>query len=157
MKSVPGASFRFDWTLSAWYRDIPLDRYYPGDTAVDIIGFDYYDSDIDGHQRFPSVDERWQTQFDWAGGPGEILAFADQHHKPVSIPEWGLMKTAKGGAGDNPTFIENIAALVRDNNVAYQGYWMNDQGDVLTLSAQTPKSLAAYRTHFRAGGDAAGD
>jgi hypothetical protein len=156
MKSVPGSSFRFDWTVAAWYRDIPLDRYYPGDAVVDIIGIDFYDSFVSRRQTFANPTDRWQTQFNWPGGPAELLAFAVHHHKPFSIPEWGLVKTAAGGAGDNPTYIENMAALVRDNNVSYQAYWVNDQTDTLPLSAQVPLSLAAYQKHFGTGGDAAG-
>jgi hypothetical protein len=156
MKSVPGASFRFDWTIAAWYRNIPFDRYYPGDAAVDIIGIDFYDSGLYRRQGFANADDRWHAQFNLSSGPGELLAFAVRHHKPFSIPEWGLVKTEAGGAGDNPTFIENMAALVRDNNVSYQAYWVNDQTDILPLSAQTPCSLAAYQAHFDVGGDAVG-
>jgi hypothetical protein len=156
MKSVPGASFRFDWTIAAWNRDISFDNYYPGDAAVDIIGIDFYDSFGTRRQAFANAGDRWQTQYTWPSGPGELLAFAGRHHKPLSIPEWGLVKASAGGAGDNPTYIENMAALVRDNNVSYQAYWVNDQTDVLPLSADVPKSLAAYQAHFGTGGDAVG-
>ncbi len=156
MKSVPGTSFRFDWTINAWFRDIPLDQYYPGDVAVDIVGIDFYDSDINGHQTFATADDRWQTQFNWVSGPAEVLAFAARHHKPLSIPEWGLVKVDSGGAGDNPTYVENMAAFVRDNNVSYQSYWVNDSSTILPLSPDVPRSLAAYRAHFGDGGDAVG-
>ncbi len=43
MRSVPGASFRFDWTINAGYRPIPFNDYYPGNDVVDIIGMDVYD------------------------------------------------------------------------------------------------------------------
>jgi hypothetical protein len=156
MKSVPGASFRFDRTINAWYRDIPHERYYPGDAAVDIIGIDFYDSGLSRRQGFANADDRWRMQFNLSNGPGELLAFAVRHHKPLSIPEWGLVKPDKGGAGDNPTYIDNMAAFVRDNNVSYQSYWVNDQSDILPLSAAVPRSLAAYQAHFDVGGDATG-
>jgi hypothetical protein len=156
MKSVPGASFRFDWNISAWYRDIPLENYYPGDDAVDIVGIDFYDGSPNPRQTYANADDRWQTQYDWVSGPAEVIAFADRHHKPLSIPEWGLVKPTDGGAGDNPTYIDNMAALVRDNNVSYEAYWVNDSSMILPLSSDVPRSLAAYRAHFGTGGDAAG-
>jgi hypothetical protein len=157
MKSVPGASFRFDWTIAAWYRDIPLDRYYPGDAAVDIIGIDFYDNFVSRRQVFGSPGDRWQTQYNWPRGPAELLAYAARHHKPLSIPEWGLVKSTAGGADDNPNYVENMAALVRDNNVSYEAYWVHDGTDVLQLSALVPLSLAAYQAHFGKGGDAVGN
>lgn len=156
IKSVPGSSFQLDWTVNAWYRDIPLDRYYPGDEAVDVIGVDFYDNLAFRHEAFGEGQDRWQTQFDSPSGPGQVLDFARRHRKPLSVPEWGLLKQDAGGAGDNATYVENMAALVRDNNVAYQAYWVNDQTDVLPLTSAVPRSLAAYRAHFLPGGDAAG-
>ena len=49
-----------------------------------------------------------------------------------------------------------MAELVRDNNVSYQSYWVNDTSTILPLSADVPRALAAYRSQFDEGGDAVG-
>ena len=51
MRSVSGAHFLFDWNVNAGYRNIPLASYYPGDSVVDVIGIDIYDSGMPGNPR----------------------------------------------------------------------------------------------------------
>ena len=45
MRSVPGTRFLFVWNPNACTTDLPLDDWYPGNSYVDIIGMDVYDSD----------------------------------------------------------------------------------------------------------------
>ncbi len=46
MRSVPGAHFLFDWCVNAYWRPIPLSKWYPGNDVVDIVGIDAYDSGV---------------------------------------------------------------------------------------------------------------
>jgi hypothetical protein len=156
MRSVPGADFRFDWTINAAYRAIPFDDYYPGDDVVDIIGADVYDF-WPGPGPAPATPElRWKAQYRQAGGLAELIRFGKLHRKPLSIPEWGLSAIGhKGGAGDNPYFVNAIATVVRDNMASYHSYFESTT-DVGMLLTDAPRSLAAYRRHFGAFGDSLG-
>ena len=153
MRSVPGAAFRFDWTINAGYRPIPLDQYYPGDDVVDIIGIDVYDF-WPGPGIAPTNPVlRWIAQYNQPGGLGQLIRFGRMHRKPLSIPEWGLSAVGhKGGAGDNPFFVHAIAWVVRRNITAYHSYFESTT-DVGMLLTDAPRSLAAYRQHFGADGD----
>jgi len=152
MRSVPGATFRFDWTINAGYRPIPFNQYFPGDDVVDIIGIDVYDfwpwaTPAPAH---PVL--RWKAQYQQPGGFGALIRFGKLHRKPLSIPEWGLSAIGhKGGAGDNAPFVHSIAAIVRNNATAYHSYFQSTT-DVGMLLTDAPRSLAAYRRHFGAGG-----
>jgi hypothetical protein len=150
MKSVPGAHFRFDWTVNAGYRPIPLSKFYPGDDVVDIIGADTYDVGVP-----PGQTNRWDSVYNRPGGLRSVVAFASQHHKPLSIPEWGITPpgASPSGGGDDPAFVNGIAGVVRNNPVAYQAYFYSAQY-MGQLNAGR-QSLAAYRRHFGANGDSA--
>ena len=116
MRSVPGAKFEFDWTVNAGYQALALDSYYPGDDVVDIVGVDAYDSSVH-HDSYRSAPQRWDRIAGQPGGLLEVLAFAKLHRKPLSIPEWGIAAPGAPmyGAGDNATYIDGIAAIVRSN------------------------------------------
>lgn len=148
MRSVPGANFRFDWTINAAYRAIPFDDYYPGNDVVDIIGADVYDF-WPGPGPAPATPAlRWRAQFEQPGGLGDLIRFGRLHRKPLSIPEWGLSAIGhKGGAGDNPYFVNAIAQVVRENVTAYQSYFESTT-DVGMLLTDAPRSLAAYKRNF---------
>jgi len=150
MDSVPGAVFEFDWTVNAGVRPVPFEAYYPGDDVVDYVGVDIYDYwEDERHGPVPAdPQERWDTQFHEPAGVAELFAFADAHDKPITIPEWGLSAPwIKGGAGDNPMFVENVAKMVRDHDVVYQSYFEKSE-DLLLVDA--PLSLEAYRRAFAA-------
>ena len=149
MKSVPGAQFTFDWCVNAAYRAIPLASYYPGDDVVDVVGIDAYDSGI------PNVSDgatRWNTVLNRRGGVAEVLNFAKARNKPLSIPEWGVAPTWQSySGGDDSEYVDGIAKVVRENNVAYQSYFY---AYAWRSQLETgPRSLAAYRRHFGAAGD----
>lgn len=147
MSSVPGARFTFDWNLNAAYRHIPLGKIYPGDRAVDVIGVDVYDSAGRPLPDAPSA-RRWSAIASQPGGVRDIVAFARARGKPISIPEWGLIGRRGKGGGDNPNFVASIAALVRNNTVAYQSYFNNDQlADCLEIQKHA-RSFAVYARSF---------
>ncbi len=150
MRSVPGAHFLFDWCVNAGYRPVPLASFYPGDDVVDIIGLDVYDTAVNG-----TGPVRWQQIYHEADGPGDVAAFAAAHHKPLSIPEWGIGPASDTQArfgGDDPAFIDGIASLVQSHEVAYQSYFY--QAEEGTALNNSPKSVIAYIAHFGAHGDA---
>jgi beta-mannanase len=147
MRSVRGAHFRFDWSVNAGWRPIPFRLWYPGDDVVDYIDIDAYDSGI------VSMSRRWDVVFGRTGGVRDAIAFAKAHHKPLSIPEWGVgtpgLKSLAGG--DDPSYVDGIAAVVRHNRVAYQCYfYAHEWADQLATGT---RSLASYRRHFGRRGD----
>jgi hypothetical protein len=150
MRSVPGAHFLFDWCINAYWRPIPLSKWYPGDDVVDIIGIDAYDGGV------PVGMDRWTRLYTQTDGIRDVLQFAAAHGKPVSIPEWGLSTPGASslGGGDDPAYVDGIANVVRTNRVAYQAYFYNL--DSRSLLGSSPLSLAAYRRHFGGGGDSVG-
>jgi Glycosyl hydrolase family 26 len=150
MRSVPGAHFMFDWCVNAYWRPIPLNKWYPGDDVVDIIGIDSYDAGV------PAGQDRWTRLYTQPDGIGTLLEFARAHRKPLSIPEWGLWAAGPGqlGGGGDPGYIDRMAGVVRDNRVAYQSYFYNH--DARSLLDGSADSLRAYRRHFGPAGDSVG-
>lgn len=146
LTSVPGARFTLDWNLNSAYRDIPLEKIYPGDRVVDVIGIDVYDSA--GPPLPAPGPARWNAIISQPGGLSEILAFARRHGKPISLPEWGLISARHKGGGDNPVFVAAIAALVRNNRVAYQSYFNNDQLVGCLEIQKNRRGLSTYARHF---------
>ena len=137
MRSVPRAHFQFDWCVNAGVKPVPLASFYPGDRFVDIVGVDAYDSAGGG----------WSRVFNEPDGIAAVARFARTHHKPLSIPEWGLMT---GGPNDSG-YVNGIARVVRRNRTAYQAYFFaHDPGRRLQ---HAPRAIAAYRRHFGQGGD----
>jgi len=89
-------------------------------------------------------------------GIRDVRRFAKRHHKPLSIPEWGVLQPGglHSGGGDDAGYVNGIAAVVRHNTVTYQSYFFaHEWAEQLTHG---PASLAAYRRHFGAGGDSLG-
>lgn len=152
LKAVPGAHFELDWTIAAGVAPTPFDDYYPGDKAVDIIGADVYDSSGANDRIQPA---RWQHEEAAKGGIGALVNFAKAHDKPLSIPEWGLVTADKpDGDGDDPYFVEQIANLVEQNRVRYQGYFETQPAQGIFGTA--PKSLAVWVARYGAHGNARG-
>ena len=120
MRTVPGATFKIDFSINAAVRPLSLQEFYPGDRTVDIIGIDAYDQGIGPGEN------RWQTIEDRPDGIRDVLDFARAHHKPLSIPEWGLAGADQGdGGGADTAYMRGIASLVRHADVAYQSYFFS--------------------------------
>jgi hypothetical protein len=138
MRSVRGAHFDFNWCIAAGYRPIPFADYYPGDDVVDSVGVDVYD---EGEPR--GEQNSWGYQDSRPGGVAAIAAFAKAHHKPFSIPEWGLEPTADGGGGNRARFIKGVKQAIHSDNVLFESYFFVE--DSKTALEQSPASLALYR------------
>jgi hypothetical protein len=151
MRSVPGAKFRFDWCPNQGENQIRPDSVYPGDDFVDIIGLDVYNQTWNKDISTPQ--QRWDELLNQSYGLKWQKEFARSHNKPISFPEWGTGTRPDGhGGGDDPYFVEQMAAWIADNNVAYQSYWdypASDYNGKLSDGHQ-PLAGSAYRSAFGA-------
>ena len=145
MRSVPGAHFLFDWTVNAGVRPIALRSIYPGNRAVDVIGVDAYDA-----LPVATSGNRLDTILHEPDGLLAVRAFARQHHKPFSIPEWGIGPAAPAGqagfSGDDPAYVEAIARVAHKGGVLYQSYFTGEAEGTQMLAS--PQSRSAYRRAF---------
>lgn len=130
MRAVPGEHFRFDFDPSRGVDDIPWPQCYPGDAYVDIIGMDSYDQPP-GRAFGDYVDQPY--------GLGAQVAFAAQHHKPVSYPEWGLSQY-----GDDAEYVTAMLAWIREHAAVYQTITDYCPSGVYECAAN-PASSRAYR------------
>lgn len=122
MRAVPGAAFKFDWCPAASNGGFLAEQAYPGDDVVDIIGLDFYNTAVDAKSVTPQ--QRWETRMKMRTGLAWHRDFAAKHGKPMSYPEWGTgTRRQGGGADDDPYFVEQMAAWIAGNNVAYHNYW----------------------------------
>jgi hypothetical protein len=138
MRSVPGAHFTFDWTISAPVRPIPLKQWYPGDDVVDVVGMDAYDVGV------PAGTPRWPAIYTRGGGVRDIVRFARAHGKPLSVPEWGVGPAgAQGAGGDDAAYVKGLASVMAHNRMAYESYFFNAEWAQQLQGGR--QSLAAYR------------
>jgi hypothetical protein len=160
LRSVPGQSFTIDWNMAqAGNFPYHIDRMYPGNDVVDVIGAQQYD------RCDPSrTDAEWQValnrQHSRTGspiGPRRWLDYAKSKGKRLSVPEWGV-----GGPNDvcsrpgidNPAFIKRMFSFFRENaaSIAYEAYF-NGHGfrddrkgsHKVAPSYYNPLSAAAYK------------
>jgi hypothetical protein len=149
MRAEPGANFRFDW-CTAWSRGIRKvspEAVYPGDAYVDIIGMDIYN--VSWNPMTPQ--RRWRMKTDADFGLGWQRAFAAEHGKPVSFPEWGTGKRPDGrGGGDDAYFIERMAEWLAGSNLAYHNYWDYKAPDfnARLSDGSKPAAAAAFLAAF---------
>jgi len=142
---------RIDWNMNKdSHMDMSVAQAYPGDDVVDIVGVDFYDM-------WPSYPDRAAWNVDYMstqkGGPrglGAWLAFAKQHGKPLSVPEWGTTPPDEGGGGDHPTFIQVMHEFftAHADDLAYETYFNRHPGFQLWPSPLYPQSAAEYREKF---------
>ena len=122
MRSVPGTAFRFDWCPAASWTRLRAEDAYPGDEFVDIVGLDFYNVTWD--PTIVTAQQLWDSLLNGPHGLKWHREFAAVHGKPLSFPEWGTGKRQDGrGGGDDPYFIEQMAAWIRGNDVVYHNYW----------------------------------
>lgn len=125
MRSIPGASFKFDWCCAWGPAQTPPDAVYPGDDVVDIIGMDIYSRYYDQADADPA--RAWVTSLTSVYGLNWLVSFAQMRGKPISIPEWGtgewFVNDGGTGGGDNSLFVANMANFLKANNAAYSDYW----------------------------------
>ena len=123
MRSVHGERFSITWNVNNGYNPHDGSKYYPGNAFVDSVGVDAYDLDATVYP-YPKGcaaqcrQLRQQRAWDEViyGGPrglGYWSEFAAEHHKPLSLPEWGLWAMADGsGGGGGPFFVEQMHDVI---------------------------------------------
>lgn len=127
MREVPGARFRFDWNPAGGWHAFDPEQAWPGADYVDIIGLDFYNSANNPHS---TPEQRWQARMNAPTGLTWHREFARRHDKPMSFPEWGTGQRPDGtGGGDDPYFIEQMAAWIAAHDVVYHHYWDYSAGD----------------------------
>jgi Glycosyl hydrolase family 26 len=143
MRRVPGAHFRFDWTVNAAFDPIPLARIYPGNDVVDMVGVDAYDAGV------RATRGRWHALASRPVAIDDVARFAARHHKPLSIPEWGLMPRGRQwlGGGDDPAYVAGIDRVLRTRRVAYQAYFYAH--DTAAQLRRSPRALRRVRALYR--------
>ena len=134
MRSVPGADYRFEWNPDIGDLGIgDLAQYYPGDSYVDLVGLDVYDTDWG---TYGGADAEFATMESEPYGLNWLATFGAAHNKPLVFPEWGLgwgTCSASGQAisaantqvcgGDDATFIDDMAGWFASHDVAEATYW----------------------------------
>ncbi len=162
MRSVEGQAFQFIWEGAdpqdgSYPGAYTADDSYPGDAYVDYIGTDTYDQSWNNGCGIPfnNTITAAESNCNWATGglPSltRVADFAAAHGKPVVFPEWGLAIRGDGhGMGDDPVFIQQMAAWISSHDVAFDIYFNFDvsgQVDAIT-DGNFPASLATYRSAF---------
>jgi hypothetical protein len=177
MRGVAGADFKFIWnpidSSNASCAGANLEDFYPGDNYVDAVALDAYDA----IGAATTDTGRWTDLLNgvntggWTavtpaaiGGkafPGYgldwLAAFAAEHGKQASLPEWGLVDAGTdAGGGDDAYYMTQMTSWIKANAVGPAIYW-NYGGGTLTLnipgytSGATPNATAIFRTAFSAG------
>jgi Glycosyl hydrolase family 26 len=151
MRSVPGTHFLFVWNPNACTSDFPIDEWYPGNSYVDIIGIDVYDSDCSSQMTVSQ--EGWSAFIDNSAGntPNDpnfpsianMEAFAMANRKPLSFPEWGL------DVMDDPAYVTDMAQMFKQDDFSFESYFDNNDDGIAPLGPDIPDSTAAYSQAFK--------
>jgi hypothetical protein len=145
LRSIPGANFKFDWTVTPGVTDISPADAYPGNAYVDYVGMDIYDrgwSATGGPISDPAA--RWQQLTTQTEGLDYWTSFAADHSKQLAVGEWGLWNDlSTNGGGDDPYFIQQMYNWMKTNNVAYEMYF--DAKEPAISSATDPQASAEYK------------
>jgi hypothetical protein len=151
MRAVSGTHFLFVWNPNICTADIPLSKWYPGNSAVDIIGADAYDKDCGTLKTV--AQEGWQAySADSSSGnssdPGfpslaSIESFAAANGKPLSFPEWGL-----GTGDDDPAYVTDMGKMFKADDFAFESYFDSNDDGIAPLGSSIPQATAAYGPAF---------
>jgi Glycosyl hydrolase family 26 len=165
MKAVsPKLVFGFDITCGhvingSTNRLDSLNKLYPGDDVVDVVGCDQYDQyNVTARNK-----SEWATALrpPDSAGLADVADFARAHKKKLAIPEWGVAATDSQGAGDNPYFIYSMYTYFQQNKdiLAYEDYF-NESGTSLGSAiwdaGTNPKAAAEYKKLWGAAPSLAG-
>jgi hypothetical protein len=154
MNGVKGADFRFDWSPhagSSWVkgRRLRAAKAWPGTKYVDYIGLDIFDQSWARHRR--SAARRWREFMYQTDGLAWHARFAKAKRKPMTFPEWGLVKRRDDrGGGDNPYFIRKMHRWIQTHNVAYHLYFesRDPNGEYRVFSGRFPKAAKSFVRYF---------
>jgi hypothetical protein len=142
LRQATGENFLIDWNPNACTEQVPYANYYPGNAYVDIVGLDLYDVGCETPRTPLTFAQLSKEPY----GLSSFEAFAKAHGKPMSFPEWGL---ASSPSGDDPKYIDGIAATVADGDFAFEEYFNVAAGSAIPLSTAVPLSVVAFQRSFR--------
>jgi hypothetical protein len=153
MRAVPGTKLLFVWNPNVCTQSFPLSEYYPGNSYVDIIGIDAYDSDCHYSTITTVSKEGWQAFYtDSASYPGAgfpslsgIEAFAQSKGKPLSFPEWGLSQ----GGPDDATYVTDMGQMFNNDDFSFESYFDDGNDGIDQLGPSIPNATAAYTRAFK--------
>jgi hypothetical protein len=146
--TAPG--LRWDWNVNRGVSSGLADptKAYPGNSYVNMIGVDSYDS-------WPAATTAagWQTQLNGTQGLNYWLAFASAHGKPLSVPEWGNVGASySSGGGDDPQYVQDMRGFFAANaaHIAYEANFQDSAsaGGGYGTGTTVPNAAAAYQAGF---------
>jgi hypothetical protein len=158
MRSVPGQSFQFIWSVSNNYYGWDPRTAWPGNSYVTYVGVGLYDAWWNHGSATPA--QRWNYLLNLngsnvQGGLNFWTSYAASVGKPVVFPEWGVVNkdaamAGGGGGGDDPYFINQMHSWVGSHNVAWETYFDADASDGYHRLDTTrfPNAAKAYRQDF---------
>jgi hypothetical protein len=151
MRGVAGANFLFVWNPNSCTADLPINKWYPGNSYVNIIGIDVYDKDCETLKTVSQ--EGWIAySTDSASGGAtnpyfpslaNVEAFAAANGKSMSFPEWGLSN------GDDAIYIAEIAHAFDSRDFAFETYFDVGGNGTIALGGKVPNATAAYMQAFK--------
>lgn len=122
--------FQFIWCLNsgdATENGLTVEACYPGDDVVHYVGLDLYFSAWDSPGPAAGADVfNWQAER--GAGLNWLARFGAAHHKPIMLPETGVISDAATG------FNSRLIAWIAANNVVLHGYWNSNAGIACKLS-----------------------
>jgi Glycosyl hydrolase family 26 len=147
-------NFKFDWCATVGNNQpVDCNACYPGDDVVDIIGTDLYPSTwLTGGSKTEA--DVWAACLGVDWGLNWQLAFATQHGKQMSLPEWGIGDRPGDGhsVGDMPGLMTKMLAWIDGHNYAYTNYWDYNASDCADMvsSGERPLEGAVLKAWFQA-------
>jgi Glycosyl hydrolase family 26 len=151
-KSFHDVSDRFDMVWDFNSDRGPVEQWYPGNEAVDVISQDiYWTPEFQGGDPAAAFDKMVNG---YSRGLAWMADFAAQHGKPMAISEWSVQ-------GDNAgPFIEAMQKWIASHDVAYATYW-NDGPESgydgrVSEDGRWPSTGEALRGFFGATGSTTG-
>ena len=152
MRSVPGQAFQFSWNPNGapGQNAYTPDQAYPGDAYVDYVGTDVYD---DTWATPKTSQVAWANDVSAQWGLNWLAGFAAAHGKPIAFPEWSVAFRPDGaGLGDDPYFVNQLAAWITGHNVAFTDIFSFNapDGESDITDGNFPNALAAFKADFGA-------
>jgi VCBS repeat-containing protein len=140
--------FQIEWNQNYSKQDAnglyyDLNKLYPGDEFVDVVGVDAYNV-----ARFSGQDDpvsAWDYKLNAPYGLEWFSDFAAEHGKPLALTEWGIDSDNFG------SYVDNLAEFARTNNVIYANYWNADartNGNDTLTDGSKPATAAAIASEF---------
>jgi hypothetical protein len=150
MRAVPGQQFQFFWNPNGPSpTSYTPDQAYPGDAYVDYVGTDQYDNSW--FTPFTPANG-WANDLSQQWGLSWVASFAATHHKSIAIAEWSDEFRDDGhGFGDDPSYIDNIAAWFVANKAAFSDNFSYDSSSTYRndmTDGTFPTALAEFKKMF---------